>query len=514
MRRALVLCAAAVALAGCSLEPHYQRPEPLVPSTWPKGVPYTADTGAPLPSVSYQQVFRDPKLQGLIAASLQNNQNLEQALANIDIARAQYQVQRSDLFPHVNANAGASVGQSRASTALLGGTTGVTGNGSSPGTGTNAAGGSDGAAASTSTTVRRVTTRSYDLNIGFTSWQLDLFGRIRSLTHAARLQYLASEAGASAVRLQLTGEVADAYFTLASDRTLLAIAQQTLASAQRTLQLTDARRAGGVAPRTDVNQAQTLVQQTRGDVAQLTAQVAQDRNALDLLVGRPTTEAELPDSIEAVDALIAETPAGMDSRILLRRPDVVQAEYRLRAANAQIGAARAAFFPTISLTTLAGLASPQLSRLFSGDSFTWTASGAASESIFSGGANTGNLRLARGERRLAVAEYQSAIQGAFRDVANALARRGTMEEQLAADIAAQAAASDAFTLETARFREGIDPYLNTLVTQRTLYQAQQALATTRLTRAQNLVALYQSLGGDQLIDDLPPPPPPKPGKSP
>jgi multidrug efflux system outer membrane protein len=487
MRRVLALALAAGALAGCSLEPHYVRPQPLVPQTWPTGIAYRTDEGQPLPSLTYAQVFQDPKLQGLIAAALANNQNLEQSLANIDIAQAQYQVQRADLFPHVNANATASVGQTRLGTAL-----------NTPGGGTSTPSGGG-----------RVTTRNYGLNIGFTSWQLDLFGRVRSLSHAALDQYLASEAGSSAARLTLVGEVAQAYYTLAADRSLLDITQQTLGSATQTLNLTRARLTGGVAPRTDLTQAQTLVQQTLSDLAQLQTQVAQDRNALDLLVGRPTTDAELPASIESVDGQIGETPAGLDSRILLRRPDVVEAEFRLKAANAQIGAARAAFFPTISLTTLVGFASPQLSQLFNGNNFTWTAAGAASQSIFSGGANTGNLKLAEGERRLALAQYQAAIQGAFRDVANALARRGTMEQQLAAETAAEAAAGDAFNLETARYREGIDPYLNTLVTQRTLYQQRQALASARLVRAVNLVSLYTSLGGDQLIDGLPPPPPPK-----
>jgi outer membrane protein, multidrug efflux system len=233
--------------------------------------------------------------------------------------------------------------------------------------------------------------------------------------------------------------------------------------------------------------------------------VAQDRNGLELLVGARVADADLPASIENVDGLVAEAPAGLDSRILLRRPDVAEAEYRLRAANAQIGAARANFFPTISLTALAGVASPQLGSLFAGRNFVWQTAANGSLPLFAGGANLGNLALARGQRELAVADYQKAIQSAFRDVANALARRGTIKDQMTAQSALEAAAHEGLTLEEARYREGIDPYLITLDAQRTDYAARRSLTGTRLVQATNLVALYQSLGGDQLIDAMAPP---------
>ena len=477
MKRALILLAAGAALAGCTLEPAYVRPTPKIPGGWPTGPAYPPLSDQALPSLSYTDVFKDAHLQAVIAQALANNQDLEVALANVDIARAQYRVQRAALFPTVAANASAGVGQSRNVQTTTAG----------------------------AITSQRTTTRDYSLNVGVASWEIDLFGRIRSLTHAARQRYLASEAGVRAARLTLVGEVADAYLTLAADRSLLAVSQQTEASAGRTVELTRARLNGGVAPGTDLTQAETLLDQAKSDRAARTTQVAQDLNALQLLVGAVVADADLPASIEAVDGLIAEAPAGLDSRILLRRPDVAQAEYGLRAANAQIGAARAAFFPTISLTTLAGFASPALSSLFSGGSFTWEAQGAGSLPLFTGGANVGNLALARGEQRLAAAQYQQAIQAAFRDVADALARRGTMEDQLAAQNGLVTAANQSLTLSTARYREGIDPYLNTLDAQRTLYSARQTLASTRLTRAENLVALYQSLGGDQLVDDMPAP---------
>jgi multidrug efflux system outer membrane protein len=381
-------------------------------------------------------------------------------------------VQRAQLLPRIEANVGATESHGRSTAAQ-----------------------SNGAVASTGQT-----TRSYDADIGFSAFEIDLFGRLRSLSHAAQQQYLASEAGVHAARLTLVAEVASAYLTLAADRSLLAVAAQTVVSAQKSVDLTRARLSGGIAPRTDLRLAETVLNQAQSDVANLTTLVAQDRNALELLVGAQVADADLPASIESVDGLLAEVPAGLDSRVLLRRPDVVQAEYRLRAANAQIGAARANFFPTISLTALAGVASPALGALFSGNNSTWTVSGAASQTIFAGGANVANLALARGQQQLTLAQYQLAVQTAFREVADALARRGTINDQMTAQNSLVAAATDEYQLEDARYREGIDPFLNSLEAQRTLYAARRTLAATRLIKADNLVTLYLTLGGDQLID--------------
>jgi multidrug efflux system outer membrane protein len=237
--------------------------------------------------------------------------------------------------------------------------------------------------------------------------------------------------------------------------------------------------------------------------------VAQDRNALELLVGAPVADADLPPAIESVDGFLAEVPAGLDSHILLRRPDVVEAEHRLQAANAQIGAARAAFFPNISLTALAGQASPALGALFNGGNRTWQFGGNLAQTLFAGGANVAGLAEAKGQRNLAVANYQKAVQTAFREVADALARRGTIKDQMAAQEGLLSAATDSYNLEVARYREGVEPYLNTLDAQRTLYTARRSLTQTRLVEAANLVNLYQSLGGDQTLDT---PPPSKPGK--
>ena len=466
MRRALAWIALAAALGGCTLEPAYVRPSPTIPSSWPVGDAYLRSAEASLPTVSYKDVFRDPHLQAIIERALANNQDLRVSAANVAAAEAQYRIDRAQLLPRINATAGVA-----------------------------ATGGGGG----------RPTVSTYEIEAGFNAYELDLFGRLRSLSDAGQQQYLATEAGARAVRLSLVASVATGYLTLAADRSLLAISTETAANATRSVDLTRARLSGGIAPRSDLAQAQTVLEQARSDHANLTTVVARDRNALELLVGAPVPAADLPASIESVDGLLGEVPAGLDSRVLLRRPDVVQAEYQLRAANAQIGAARAAFFPTISLTALAGLVSPQLTTLFNGNSFSWSASPTASLNLFDGGAKRATLAQVKAERDLAVAQYSKAIQTAFREVSDALARRGTIGDQMAAQVALEAAAADAYNLADALYRQGVTPFLNSLVAQRTLYTARGTLASTRLTKATNLVSLYSTLGGDMLLDTLPPP---------
>jgi len=478
---------ALTALSGCTLEPHYVQPTPAVPPHFPQGDAYLRQSEATLPGVSYRDIFRDPRLQAIIAQALANNQDLRQALANIQSARALYRVQRADIFPPIDASAGVTLRKS----ADNGQSTGGTGNG---GTGSNNNGGHS---------------TSYDLQAGTTAWEIDLFGRLRSLSHSAFDQYLASDAAARATRLTLVSDIANAWLTLGADRSLLAIAEDTEKSAQTSVTLTQARLNGGVAPRTDLRQAQTVLATAQADRARQQTLVAQDLNALQLLVGAPVDTAQLPGSIEDADANLAELPAGVDSSILLRRPDVVEAEYQLRAANARIGAARAAFFPRIALTAVAGLASGGLSSLFSGGAFTWTVAPSATLPIFDWGANTGNLAYAKAQRESLLAAYQKSIQTAFREVSDALARRGTIDAEVQADQLNLTAAQDTFTLDTARYRQGIDPYLSTLVAQRDYYAARRTMVAIRLTKAQNLVALYQTLGGDQLVETLPSPPAPR-----
>ena len=477
MTRGPALIPALVALAACSLQPTYVRPTPAVPASWPVGDAYLRASETSLPSISYRDVFRDPKLQAIIEQALVNNQDVKLALANVASARAQWRVQRAQLLPRIDASASGSVSDSGSARSRAAG-------GGSVGGGVN---------------------KNYSIDVGLSGFEVDLFGRLSSLSDAALQTYLATEAAARTARLSLVAELASAYYTLATDRSLLAIAIDTERSASRSVDLTRARLTGGIAPRTDLRQAETVYAQAKSDHADLITQVAQDRNAIELLVGAPVDGALLPASIESVDSMVGEIPAGLDSRILLRRPDVVDAEYQLRAANARIGAARAAFFPTISLTSIAGLASNALSSLFSGAAFNYSISPSVSLPLFDGGANRGNLADARAQRDAATASYQKAIQTAFRDVADALARRGTIASQYAAQAQLEAAARDSYFLADARYREGIDTFLTSLDAQRTLYSARQTLASTRLVAADSLVELYRALGGDQLIDSMPPP---------
>lgn len=474
---------ALTALAGCTLEPHYVRPAPAVPAQFPQGDAYLRQSEAALPGVSYRDIFRDPRLQAIIVQALANNQDLRQALANIQSARALYRIQRADIFPAIDASAGTTLRHAADNGQSAGGSGTGTGGGSSNNGGH---------------------TTSYDLQAGTTAWEIDLFGRLRSLSHSAFDQYLASDAAARATRLTLVADIANAWLKLGADRSLLAVAEDTEKSAQTSVDLTQARLNGGVAPRTDLRQAQTVLATAQADRARQQTLVAQDLNALQLLIGAPVDAAQLPNSIEDADANLAELPAGVDSSILLRRPDVVEAEYQLRAANARIGAARAAFFPRVALTAVAGLASGGLSSLFSGGAFTWTVAPSATLPIFDWGINSGNLAYARAQRESLLAAYQKSIQTAFREVSDALARRGTIDAELRADQLNFTAAQDTFTLGTARYRQGIDPYLSTLVAQRDYYAARQTLVNIRLVKAQNLVALYQTLGGDQLVESLPP----------
>ena len=464
---------AALLLGACSLEPTFVAPLPAVPASWPVGDPVLKASEASLPALRYRDIFHDPRLQGLIARGLQNNQDVRLAVANIETARGLYRVQRAALLPNVTGSGGISIRDGSVS--------------GSPG----ASGSSAGSGSGTST--------QYNVNIGASAFEIDLFGRVRSLSHVALNNYFATQTAARAIRLTLVADIADAYFTFATDRTLLAIARDTAQSAQRSVTLTQARLRGGVAPRTDFRQAETVLETAQSDLANQKTLVQQDRNALDLLVGVPVTDGDLPDLIESVEALVSPLPVGLDSSILLRRPDVVEAEYRLRAANAQIGAARAAFFPRITLTGLAGFASTSLGSLFSGNAFAYSVAPNATLPLFDGGATKGNLTNARGQFDAAMASYQKTIQSAFRDVANALARRATVADQAGAQLRLEAAARDISILTNARYRGGVASFLESLVAERSLYSARRSLASTRLVRAKNLVDFYRAVGGDPTL---------------
>jgi multidrug efflux system outer membrane protein len=440
------------------MEPKYVRPDPAIPASWPIGDPYLAQAEVGLPVLTYEQVFQDPRLQRLIAQALANNRDLMAATSNIAAAREQVRIQRAQQLPTVNASASATV------------------------SGDN---------------------HDYNLGVQVPSFELDLFGRVRSLTHVELERYLATEAGARATRLALVASVASAWLDYAADSSLRLIAEQTAASAQKSVQLTRLRLEGGVAPRTDLRQAEQILAQAQADLARQRTAVAQDLNALQLLVGAPVDRALLAGSIDEAFGRIAPVPAGLDSYVLLRRPDVLQAEYQLRAANAQIGAARAALFPRITLTGLLGLASSALGNLFTGGALGWSVGGNAAYTIFQSGAGHANVRLSEAQRNAAVANYQGTIQTAFREVADALARRGTINDEIAARQRQQLATADTYTLTEARYRAGIDPFLTVLDAQRSYYSAQQQMVQTKLTAAQNLVTIYQTIGGDTLLQSTP-----------
>ena len=472
MKRAAAFLAL-MATACTTMEPHYLRPNPAIPASWPVGDPYLAQAEVGLPVLTYQQVFQDPRLQTLIAQAVANNRDLMVAAANIAAAREQYRIQRAQQFPTVDANAG------------------VTLSGDRGGSGSNSGSGGSGVHA------------QYSADVSVPSFELDLFGRVRSLTHVQLERFLATEAGARETRLTLVADVANAWLDYAADSSLRLIAEQTAASAQKSVNLTRIRLQGGVAPRTDLAEAIQILATAQADLARQRTAVAQDVNALQLLVGAPISPTLLPASIDEAFGKIAPVPAGLDSYVLLRRPDVVQAEYELRAANAEIGAARAALFPRISLTGLLGFASSALLKLFTGAAFGWSAGANGSYTIFQAGAGHANVRLSEAQRAAAVATYQRTVQTAFREVADALARRGTMNDEIGARERNQAAAADNYTLTEARYREGIDPFLTVLVAQRSYYSAQQAMVQTKLTAAQNLVTTYQTIGGDALLQGTP-----------
>jgi multidrug efflux system outer membrane protein len=450
-------------LSGCNLMPRYERPAPAIPASWPVGDAYLRAAEATLPKIDYRDIFRDPNLRALIERAAANNQDLKLAVANVAVARGQLRVQRAELLPRIDGSAGVTVGER--------------------------AGGSNGSRGDDSQT-------SYEVGVGLTSYEIDLFGRVRSLSESALQDYFATEAAVRAARVTLTAEVANAYLTLATDRSLLAIAREQVKIAERSVELTRARLAGGIAPRSDLRQAETVLAQALSDIANLTTIAAQDRNALELLVGAQVDDALLPLSIGAVHDTLVEVPAGLDSAVLLRRPDVLQAEYQLRSANALIGAARAAYFPRISLTAVAGLASSALSGLFSSGAFAWSVQPSLLLPIFDAGARSGNLETTQAAREAALARYQKTIQTAFREVADALARRGTIASQIDAQERLVAAASDNYALANARYRGGVESYLGSLDALRTLYTARRALVAAQLVEGANRVELYRALGGD------------------
>jgi multidrug efflux system outer membrane protein len=451
-----LLMASTLALAGCSLAPKTVLPTPPVPQSWPAGDAYLLQSEAALPVLSYKSVFTDPRLQSLTDQALANNRDLRVAYANVAAARAQVRVTRSGQFPELGINAGA----------------GYSDSGSGSGSG------------------------DFSLRGGVTAFELDLFGKLANATEADRNRALGTEAASRTVRLALIASLADAWATYGADRDLLKIAEDTAANARESVRLTKARLDGGVAPRTDLRQAEQILATAEDSIAQQRTALAQDENLIRLLVGGDADRALLPASLTEVTPAIVSLPAGVSSEILLRRPDVIEAEYGLRAANADIGVARAQLFPSISLTGLLGFASNALGSLFDSGSFNWSAGGDATATIFDAGGRRAGVAVSEAQRDAALAGYEGAIQTAFREVADALAVQGTIAERVRAAAANTEAAADTATLADARYKGGVDSFLSSLDAQRSLYSARRSEVGTQLLLAQTRIALFRTLGGD------------------
>ncbi len=495
--------ALAVALAsGCTMIPEYQRPAAPVPASFPVvTLPVTAETApadaaeavsanpaeaapadaveakpaiapeaapadtaatAPADTIAWIDYFADARLREVIALALANNRDLRVAALNIEQARAQYRIRRADLFPAVGAT-GSQNAQRLPDDLTSSGEADVT--------------------------------RVYSATVGFSAYELDFFGRIRSLKAGALETYLGTEEARRSAQISLVAEVANAWLILAFDRERQALARSTLETRQKSHDLTRRSFEAGAVSELDLHQSQTLLQSARADLARYTTFVAQDENALALVAGSAVPAALLPDTLTDTVSAIAELPAGIPSDVLTRRPDILQAERNLRAANASIGAARAAFFPRITLTAAAGTASSTLDGLFGGDSGTWNFLPQIRIPIFEAGRLKANLDVAEVQRDINIARYEQAIQGAFREVADALAERATLAERLDARRLQLDATQASFRLADARYRGGVDSYLGLLDAQRTLYLAEQELIAVRLIDAANRVALYKVLGG-------------------
>lgn len=460
---------APVLLSGCTsltMAPDYDRPAAPVAER----LPYAQDRAEETASlVSWRDVFVDPELRRLIAEALANNRDLRVATLNVERARALYRIQRADSLPTVTAS----------------------GDYSRQRIGENASIG----AGIPSAEAEPIKFEQFSASAGVSAYELDLFGRVRSLNRQALETYFATEEARRAAEIALIAEVAGAYLTLAADRELLALAEDTLASRQESLDLTRSLVENGVGTALDVQRARTSIERARADAAALKAQVARDENALRLLVGAPAPpESDEARSIDAV-SLDREIPVGVRSDILLGRPDIRAAESRLKAANANIGAARAAFFPRILLTANAGTVSAELSDLFSGGTGVWSFAPSVSVPIFTGGRTRAQLAAAKVDRDIARAEYEGAIQTAFREVADALATRRTINERMDATENLADASAQTFALAESRFRNGVDDYLAVLDAQREDYAARQELVAVRLAEAASVVDLFRAFAG-------------------
>ncbi|MCS0581403.1 efflux transporter outer membrane subunit [Massilia pinisoli] len=452
--------ALALVLTGCvNLAPKYERPAAPVAAAFPT-VAGTVSSGNPVANeapaaIAWQNFFTDPRLQQLISLALANNRDLRVAVLNIEATRAQYQIQRSNQFPAINA--------------------GISGQRQTTGK-------------------DQPISSIYQAGLSVSAFELDFFSRVKNLSDAALAQFLATEEARKTAQISLIAQVANTYLTYLADEELLALVQQTLKTREESLRLTNLRFENGVSSKLDLQQAVSLVETARTTLAQAQRQRAQDLNFLTLLIGQPIPDA-LPAGATLATTNLPDLPAGMPSDLLVVRPDIRAAEQQLVAANANIGAARANYFPRITLTGTAGSASKELSGLFKSGTFGWTFAPQAILPLFDFGRTRAGVEGARAQRDIAVAQYEKSIQTAFREVADALAGQATYSEQLRAQQAVAAAETDRFNLSDLRYRNGTASYLDLLDAQRSLFIAQQQAIQANLQRLQNQVTLYRVLGG-------------------
>ena len=462
MNRTLIIAGLIVSLLwGCSLAPPYTRPQPPVPSQWPSGPAYKeAGTGKSAAEVKWEDFFQSEPLRTVIGIALVNNRDLRVAALNVERYQALYRIQRAELLPTIDAQ-------------------GYFSKERVPGILTNSG--------------HPKTVEIYNLNVGVSAWELDFFGRIRNLKDAALEQYLATEQARRSAQIALISGVANTYLTLAADRENLRLARSTLEAQQSSYNIIKRRYEVGASSELELRQAQTRLEAARVDIARYTGLIAIDENALNLLAGSNVSAALLPEELEKA-AILRDSAPGLPSEVLLRRPDILEAEHLLRGAYANIGAARAALFPRIALTTSIGTTSDQLTDLFKSGTNTWAFVPQIVVPIFDA-RSWSAYDVAKVDREILLAQYEKSIQSAFREVADALAQRGTIGDQLQAQQALVTASAEAYRLSDLRYSKGIDSYLSVLDSQRSLYGAQQGLIALRLARAANLITLYKVLGG-------------------
>jgi len=460
----LALSVVAALIAGCSLQPVYERPAAPVSPTFPIGDAYQSPAGTgtvPAVDIGWRDFLTDPRLQRLVELAIANNRDLRVAALKVAQTQAQYRIQRSALLPQVGAGATLSAARTPASL----------------------------------TTTRNATV-AHDYSSGLSgSWEIDFFGRVQSLSDQALQQYFASAQAHKAAQILLVSEIADQYLTMIAFDEFLAVTQRTLETAQASYKIALLQFQTGTGTELSVAQAQTVVEQANANYSVQVRGRAQAENALVLLVGQPLP-ADLPRSVPLnSQSILADVPAGLPSDLLTRRPDIMEAEATLRGANASIGAARAAFFPTISLTGAFGSASSALSGLFKAGSLAWSFVPSITTPIFQGGQLQANLDVATLQKDINIAQYEKSIQSAFREVADGLAARGTYDDELASLERFTDAEQRSLDLSELRFRNGVDNYLAVLAAQTALYNAQLATVSARLARRTNLVDLYRTLGG-------------------